>query len=170
MITLCGVGYLPVASATWASAGVTLAYALFRLALLRAGVATAVIDALVVTAVAMACVASVRWGPWAIERFGRKDPKPFVLDEFAGQSLALLALPPAVDASGAGLAAVLVGQFLLFRLFDILKPSPARELERLPRGWGILCDDLMAGIYANVVGQLAWRATPLGTWLGSAAT
>lgn len=140
-----------------------------RLGLLRAGAAPLIVDAVVLLAVAGACVAAVAWGRWAIERFARKDPKPFVLDEFAGQCLALLALPPLADDSGAGLASVLVGQFLLFRFFDILKPPPARQLERLPEGWGILCDDLMAGVYANVLGQVLWRLTPLAAALGLAA-
>jgi phosphatidylglycerophosphatase A len=54
-------------------------------------------------------------------------------------------------------AAVLAVQFFLFRLFDVVKPPPARQLERLPAGWGILLDDLAAGIYANIVGQVVFR-------------
>jgi phosphatidylglycerophosphatase A len=44
-----------------------------------------------------------------------------------------------------------VAGFLLFRVLDVVKPAPARQLEHLPGGWGIMCDDLMAGIYANVL-------------------
>ena len=46
--------------------------------------------------------------------------------------------------------------FLAFRVFDILKPQPARNLEKIPNGWGIMLDDVIAGIYANIVTQLAW--------------
>ncbi len=81
-----------------------------------------------------------------------------VLDEVAGQWLSLLFVPV-----GGGWRAVwvTVAAFVLFRAFDILKPPPARQLERLPAGWGILADDLAAGVMANVVLQAAlyffWR-------------
>ncbi len=64
------------------------------------------------------------------------------------------------------MAGVLVGQFLLFRVFDVVKPPPARQAEALPAGWGILTDDLIAGVYANLVGQVIWRVTPLAGMLG----
>jgi len=63
---------------------------------------------------------------------------------------------------------VIGGQFVLFRALDVIKPPPARGLERLRAGWGILLDDLVAGAYANVLGQLLWRATPLAAWLAKA--
>jgi phosphatidylglycerophosphatase A len=66
-----------------------------------------------------------------------------VLDEVAGQWLALLPLWPGVPS-----APGLLGAFALFRLFDILKPWPCRALEALPGGVGIMADDLMAGAYA----------------------
>ena len=55
--------------------------------------------------------------------------------------------------------------FLLFRLFDIWKPPPARRFERLPGGLGVVADDLMAGVYANLCGQLLWRVL----WPGAGA-
>jgi phosphatidylglycerophosphatase A len=75
---------------------------------------------------------------------GRKDPGLVVVDEVAGQWLTLAAAP-ALNWQ-ACLAA-----FLLFRLFDIWKPPPVRQLERLPEGTGIVADDLMAGVYGALV-------------------
>ena len=81
----------------------------------------------------------------AVERaLGRKDPGIVVVDEVAGQWLALAAAP--MLNWRACLAA-----FILFRLFDIWKPPPVRQMERMPEGAGILADDLMAGAYAALV-------------------
>ena len=81
---------------------------------------------------------------------GLKDPGIIVVDEVVGMWLSLLALPftPATATAG----------FLLFRALDVWKPFPARRLELLPDGWGIVADDLMVGLYAN--GLLR-----LGLWL-----
>jgi phosphatidylglycerophosphatase A len=93
---------------------------------------------------------------WAADRaagqFGRKDPGPVVIDEVAGQ-LVTLAF------TGAGLGGAFAG-FLLFRLFDIIKPWPANRFEALPGGTGIVADDLMAGVYANLILQVAIRLAP----------
>lgn len=88
----------------------------------------------------------------AARRLGKKDPGPVVIDEIAGQFLALLALPLTLP--------ILIGGFALFRLFDITKPPPARQLERLPGSAGIMCDDLIAGLFANLVLQLLLWAFP----------
>lgn len=77
---------------------------------------------------------------------GRKDPSHVVIDEVAGQWITLLASP--VDWRS-GLIA-----FVLFRLFDITKPFPIRRIERLPEGWGIVFDDVAAGLYAWIVALL----------------
>lgn len=108
--------------------------------------------------VALAVVASIVciWlGDWSARKSGRGDPGFVVVDEWAGQWVALLLWPgdwinPEYRAA---LVAVVAAQFLMFRLFDITKPYPCRALEKLPAGWGILADDLMAGLYANVAGQ-----------------
>ncbi len=80
---------------------------------------------------------------------GREDPGFVVVDEVAGQWITLLASP--VDWRHALLALV------LFRLFDITKPFPVRRLERLPGGWGIVFDDVAAGLYALVIASLVRR-------------
>jgi phosphatidylglycerophosphatase A len=76
----------------------------------------------------------------------RKDPSFVVIDEVAGQLVALIALPP--DWPHAILA------LILFRFFDILKPPPIRRLEALPEGLGIVVDDLAAGLYALLLAHL----------------
>jgi phosphatidylglycerophosphatase A len=77
---------------------------------------------------------------------GREDPGHVVIDEVAGQLIALIAIP--ADWQHAALS------LILFRLFDILKPPPIRQLERLPAGTGIMLDDVAAGLFALAVAQL----------------
>jgi phosphatidylglycerophosphatase A len=95
-------------------------------------------------------------GVWASTRTaecsGKKDPQFAVIDEVSGQHLAyLLALAPL------NWNYLLLG-FILFRVFDIWKPFPARQAESLPGGWGIMTDDWIAGIYAAI-----------GLWIARAA-
>jgi phosphatidylglycerophosphatase A len=78
---------------------------------------------------------------------GREDPGHVVIDEVAGQLIALIAIP--ADWRHAVLS------LLLFRLFDIFKPPPIRQLERLPAGTGIMLDDVAAGLFALLFAQLA---------------
>lgn len=78
---------------------------------------------------------------------GREDPGHVVIDEVAGQLIALIAIP--ADWKHAALS------LLLFRLFDILKPPPIRQLERLPEGTGIMLDDVAAGVLALIVAHIA---------------
>lgn len=163
-ITVLGCGYAPFASGSWGSLAAVLAYAAVWGGLAAAGLAWPAIELICLAGVAAASVVAVSWGSWAVARFGQRDPKPFVLDEFAGQWMALVLLPAALGGWPASALAV-AGQFVLFRVLDVIKPPPARWLERLPAGWGILLDDLVAGAYANVLGQLLWRATPLAAWL-----
>ena len=77
---------------------------------------------------------------------GREDPGHVVIDEVAGQLIALIAIP--ADWQHAALS------LLLFRFFDILKPPPVRQLERLHGGTGIMLDDVGAGLYALAIAQL----------------
>ena len=98
---------------------------------------------------------TVGLGPWAVAYFGRKDPQPCVMDEVAGICLTNLLLPTTtVLRQGMVLGTAL----LAFRLFDITKPPPARQLESQPFGWGILLDDLAAAVYANLLCQVILRA------------
>lgn len=81
-----------------------------------------------------------------LSREGDRDPSVVVIDEVAGMWIAMLFLPATLPVVGAS--------FLLFRIFDIIKPFPARNLERLPGGWGIMMDDVAAAIYANIAIQI----------------
>jgi phosphatidylglycerophosphatase A len=74
------------------------------------------------------------------------DPSIVVIDEIVGMWISLLFLPPTWT--------VFAAAFIAFRAFDILKPPPVRQLERLPGGWGIMLDDVMAGVYANLLVRL----------------
>ena len=95
------------------------------------------------------------WGELAEKSFGRKDPGAVVADEVAGQSLALMWLP--WSGNNARIIATCAIAFFAFRLFDIVKPPPARGWQRFPGGLGILIDDLVAGLYALVATQILVR-------------
>ena len=86
-------------------------------------------------------------GVWAASRaeraIGTKDPGAIVIDEVAGMLLSVLLLPPTIP--------VLVTAFLLFRLFDIWKPFPARQSQVLVGGLGVMVDDVIAGAYALAI-------------------
>lgn len=136
-VTALGLGRLPVAPGTWGSAGAAAVYVGLRYAL-PGPWHVAALGAGVVLCVAL----GVRLGPWAESHYGKTDPGAFALDEVAGQWVAcapLLFLHP--------LTAAAFG-FVAFRVFDILKPAPIRRLEHLPAGWGVMLDDLLAGLYA----------------------
>jgi phosphatidylglycerophosphate synthase/phosphatidylglycerophosphatase A len=102
------------------------------------------------------------WADAAEARFRRKDPSQVVADETSGQALALLFLPAAAVATP-GLAAIsLLVAFVAFRVTDILKPYPAYRIQRLPGGWGVVLDDLVAGVYALLIVQLITRGVLSG--------
>jgi hypothetical protein len=82
-----------------------------------------------------------------------------VADEFAGQSVTFIISPflSMGSATGRQILITAFAGFVLFRLFDISKPWPIRRLEKYPAGWGILADDLLAGVYAWIVLQICIR-------------
>jgi phosphatidylglycerophosphatase A len=90
-------------------------------------------------------------GIWAAQHaeryFGVKDASPIVIDEVAGMTLSVLAVPLT--------ASTLIAGFFLFRVFDVVKPFPAHGSQRLAGGVGVMIDDLIAGLYALVVLVLA---------------
>lgn len=128
------VGYFPIAPGT---AGSLAGLALW------AAIRAAASPALELAAIGIVLVAGI-WAAGVAEQvLGQDDPGPVVIDEVLGMLITLALLP--VSWAGA-----LVG-FLLFRVFDIVKPYPAGRLERLHGGSGIMLDDAMAGLYAYAV-------------------
>ena len=130
--TVFGAGYSPVAPGTVASALTVVL--LWLVPFSRGG--------LVVFLVAVVAIGT--WAAHVAERqLGGKDPGAIVIDEVAGMTLSVVALPLT--------PAVLLGGFVLFRLFDIVKPPPAHASQRLPGGIGVMLDDVIAGVYALVI-------------------
>ncbi|MCK4601726.1 MAG: phosphatidylglycerophosphatase A [Phycisphaerae bacterium] len=152
LVTGLGTGYLPLAPGTWGSAAICAIF--LAVAFGSGGRAVCVTGTMIVLALA-ATAGCVALGGGAEQTFGKKDPSHCTLDEWAGQAVTFILLPLGADWRGYLLAAA-VG-FTAFRFFDIIKPPPARYLERLPRGWGLVADDLAAAIYANALCQLLLR-------------
>jgi phosphatidylglycerophosphatase A len=133
--TFFGIGRLRPGPGSWGSAATVLLWAAVARALApssRTPVAIALV--VVITLIGIPAATQVARGS------GRKDPQFVVIDEVAGQLLALVAVPLAWKSFLAG--------FILFRVFDIVKPPPVRQLEALPEGTGIVLDDVAAGLYA----------------------
>ncbi|HYJ96352.1 MAG TPA: phosphatidylglycerophosphatase A [Vicinamibacterales bacterium] len=147
-IATCGyLGYVPVAPGTFGSAAGLVVFAAVRWSGSPA----------LELAVIMLLFAVGVWSANAAERhFGGVDPAPVILDEVVGMLITLAFLP--VNITGA-----VVG-FLLFRLFDVVKPWPANRLEAVHGGLGVMADDAMAGVYGNVAMRLLVVALPAG-WL-----
>ena len=100
------------------------------------------IDALVLLAVTGVAI----WAAGRAETAWGHDAKRIVIDEGAGMAMTLLAQPAGWPAAACG--------FFAFRVFDVLKPFPGRRAEKLPGGFGVVADDLAAGVYANLVVRL----------------
>lgn len=162
-IATCGVGYLPLAPGTWGSLVGIGVYLLARGAsikfffavglqrhfnLLHVYYGVIVFELVVVFVIALI-------GTWAASRTEKlsdtKDPSKVVIDEVVGQFIALIPVPFVFGT--ARWTAILA--FILFRFFDIVKPYPARRLESLESGLGIMADDVVAGVYAAIVVAVA---------------
>jgi phosphatidylglycerophosphatase A len=156
MLTSCfGLGRLPIAPGTWGSLPPVIIFGLMS----YFGASPAIILNVMAALVLAGCVVCVQFAPAAIAATGKNDPREVVADEFAGQAVTFLFSP--FLAMGAATPqqiwiTAFVG-FVLFRLFDISKPWPIRRLEKFPAGWGILADDLLAGVFAWVVLQICIR-------------
>ncbi|MGA1017462.1 MAG: phosphatidylglycerophosphatase A [Phycisphaerales bacterium] len=149
-LTVGGVGLLRPASGTWGS------LVPVGIATLAAGADVGAMPMLagLGAALVLSSLACVIWGDWAERRWGRSDAGEIVADEVAGQVIALAAVPwadPGVPWWWIAAA------FVLFRVFDIAKPPPIDGLQNLPKGWGVLADDLAAGAAAGGL-LLAGRA------------
>jgi len=147
--TFFGVGRLRPGPGTWGSLAAALLWWLLGAHVPEAS-RIAVIGLLMVLSVAIGIPAATL----EARACGKKDPQHVVIDEVAGQLLTLVAAPIEWKALLAG--------FILFRVFDILKPPPIRRLEKLPEGTGIVVDDLAAGLYGLIALQI-WLHFYVGT-------
>lgn len=92
------------------------------------------------------------WAAASAERiFRKKDAGQIVIDEVCGQLLTFVPVVTDLTRPGIRSAGMLILGFVMFRLFDIIKPYPLKALERLGYGWGVMADDVGAGIYAAAV-------------------
>lgn len=138
------VGYCPVAPGTAGSLAGLAVYGL-----LRAAGAPPLVDLAVIV---LLSVAGVWSGTRAERHFGATDPGPGVIDEVVGMLVTLWALPATWAVAAVG--------FLVFRVFDVVKPWPAGRLEALHGGMGMMADDVMAAVYGNVALRLLVAAVP----------
>lgn len=143
--TFFGAGRLHPGPGTWGSAAAVLLWAAIAYSL-PATLRTPVVIGLA----ALATLIGIPAATQVSRASASKDPQFVVIDEVAGQLIALIAAPLTWKSFLAG--------FILFRVFDILKPPPVRQLERLPEGTGIVLDDVAAGIYALIIMQLLLRS------------
>ncbi len=146
--TVGGVGYLRPGPGTYASVAAVLVWWAMATAMSQQWLWAAT-----VSLAALATIIGIMASTLVAEASGNGDPSFVVIDEVAGQLLALVGAPIGWKSLLAGL--------ILFRAFDIAKPPPLRWLERLPGGWGIMLDDVGAGIYALIVIRLLTHWTLL---------
>ena len=132
--TFFGLGYVPLAPGTVTSLAV-----LFLFKLFLSGLPVPALAGIFLFLVVVGIAASSAYSA----DVGKADPGTVVVDEAAGQLLVFLSLPPTWLNLGLG--------FALFRFFDIVKPFPISRAERLPRGWGIMADDLAAAVASGIL-------------------
>ena len=142
--TVFGTGYLRPGPGTWGSA---VTVVLWRA--LAYSVPLQLRTALVIALAVLVIVIGIAAATQVCRASGKKDPQFVVIDEVAGQLIALIAVPLTWQS--------LLTGFILFRAFDIIKPPPVCKLECLPEGTGIVLDDVAAGIYALLVMQILLR-------------
>ena len=157
-LTTFGVGYIPGAPGTYGSGIAVVIYlgiGSFETHAARHGPEFSAAFHYAVNAILLTSFCLV--GIWASGRtasiFGLKDPSQTVVDELMGQFVTFCFIP-----IGLGWPFILAG-FLLFRLFDIVKPFPVRTLEVLPGGLGICADDIVAGVYAGICLSIGYMFT-----------
>lgn len=134
LATFFGAGYFPVAPGTFASLLIALGYRLW-------------FHRLPWTLYLAIGLASYFLGVWASSHYAarvkKEDPRTVVIDEAVGQWVALLLVPPTWG--------LVLASFFLFRVFDVIKPLFIHKAESFREGWGIMLDDILAGIYASII-------------------
>jgi phosphatidylglycerophosphatase A len=163
LLTAFGLGFLRPASGTWGSVLPVAIIGALVVMLGLDGLSTVdrwIVNLLLLVLLVAFTFACAVWGDWAEAHWRWKDPGQVVADEVAGQAIALLLLPWQPMASARDLMTnilIAATAFLAFRFFDIVKPPPAGALQRVPGGWGIVLDDLAAGVYALIATQFLAR-------------
>jgi phosphatidylglycerophosphatase A len=146
--TAGGLGLLPKAPGTWGS----LKPLLVVLICGHFGIVQGWLVGILVAIILASSIATIVLATWYTEHFGAKDPPQVVCDETAGQSIALLAmawLVPETDVSVPVWIGLAICAFVLFRFFDIVKLGLINRAQDLSGGWGVLMDDILAGIVAG---------------------
>lgn len=150
MLTSCfGLGLLPLCPGTWGSLPVAVIFAL----MCHFGVSAVPIAITMAVLTVAGSVICVVLAPAIITATGKSDPGEVVADEFAGQAVTFLAaafLLTGEISTRQILFTTFMG-FMHFRIFDIAKPWPICKLEKLPAGWGVLADDILAAVFAAIV-------------------
>ena len=129
LATCFKIGHLPIAPGTWGSLAAIIGWWLWLQYLDPLVFIVLIISIFIIGVFATNII---------IDHTDEKDPSRIVIDEVAGQWLGLLMLPDD--------RLYIAGAFILFRLLDIIKPWPIRQLEQLPKGWGVMLDDMLAGL------------------------
>ena len=135
--TSFGIGYIGKGAGTAAAVACCICWYFIQPTYLPAVAATIVITLLGI------------WSSTHVETIWGSDPQRVVIDEVAGMCISLLFLPSTIK--------YVIAALILFRFFDIVKPLFIKKMENLPGGWGIMFDDVLAGIYANVLLQVVYR-------------
>ena len=148
LATGLGAGLSPIAPGTAGSALALVAAWLFERAISPSHMSSVVAAVGLLTSGLVIALAGVGISGRVAEVLGRKDPGCIVLDEIAGQLLASAVVPLFAYPSPRAAAAAWVASFLAFRLFDVWKPGPIDGWQALPGGWGIVVDDVAAGVLA----------------------
>jgi len=152
LVSVFGVGYCPWAPGTCGSAVVA---ALFMATAMLAD-SDALVVGLLVSGIIYGAVVTVVCGKKAIACYG-DDPGVIVSDEVCGQAVTYLWLWQWTDWPNQQIIIFALAGLALFRIFDIIKPPPVNLLDRINNAWGVLLDDVMAGVYANIMLQIIWR-------------
>jgi len=159
LLTSClGLGRLPLAPGTYGSIPPAIIFACLCLFGASAAITSLIMAALTI----LGSIICIKFAHAAIEATQKNDPPEVVADEFAGQALTFICVPFLLkNPSPAQIWTATAIGFLFFRLFDITKPWPVKKLEKYKNGFGILADDLMAGIYAGLLLMLCLKAPTL---------
>ncbi len=141
--TFLGIGYSPVAPGTMGALALVILYWILP----PLSVSLMIGITVLITLVGVFCASVIERD--SQKKFGTEkgqDPGIIVIDEVAGMLVALIAVPKTIH--------FVIAAFILFRIFDIAKPFPVNKFEKIHSGWGIILDDIMAGVYANVILQV----------------